>query len=72
LERITTPVLILDGANEELIKPEQPVEMAALIPGAQLVIMPGTGHFAPFAQPEEFSRIVLAFLAGEVVGTPIA
>ena len=34
--------------------------------------MPGTGHFAPFAQPDEFNRIVLAFLAGEAVGTPTA
>jgi pimeloyl-ACP methyl ester carboxylesterase len=37
--------------------------MAALIPGAELRIMPGTGHFAPFEQPQEFNRIVLEFLA---------
>jgi len=34
--------------------------------------MPGTGHFAPFAKPAEFNRIVLAFLAGEAVATPTA
>ena len=62
LRGITTPTLVLDGAEEELILPEEPVRMAALIPGADLVIMPGTGHFAPFEQPESFNRVVVAFL----------
>jgi pimeloyl-ACP methyl ester carboxylesterase len=72
LRSITVPVLVLDGAAEEFIKPEHTRRLAELIPGAQLVIMPGTGHFAPFARPDEFNRIVLAFLAGEAVGTPTA
>ena len=63
LRAITTPTLVLDGAEEELILPGEPERQAALIPGSRLVIMPGTGHFAPFEQPEEFNRIVLAFLA---------
>lgn len=60
---ITAPVLILDGAEEELIDADQPVRMAELIPGAELVLIPGTGHFAPIAKPEEFNCIVLDFLA---------
>ncbi|MFT4038673.1 MAG: alpha/beta fold hydrolase [Thermomicrobiales bacterium] len=64
LRGITTPTLVLDGAEEELILPAETARMAALIPGAELVIMPGTGHFAPFEQPEEFTRIVEAFLRG--------
>ena len=63
LRGITTPTLVLDGAEEELILPGEPERMAALIPGAELVIMPGTGHFAPFEQPDAFNRIVLDFLA---------
>jgi len=70
LQGITTPVLVLDGAEEEFIKPEHTARLAELIPGAELVIMPGTGHFAPFAQPTEFNRIVLAFLAGGATATP--
>jgi pimeloyl-ACP methyl ester carboxylesterase len=62
LRGITTPTLVLDGAEEELILPGEPERMAALIPGAELVIMPGTGHFAPFEQPTAFNRIVLEFL----------
>ena len=68
------PVLILDGAEDEFIKPDQPRRMAELIPGATLVIMPGTGHFALFAKPGVFDQIVLDYLAGKVplAATPTA
>lgn len=62
LGSITVPVLVLDGAEEEAIKPEHTQRLAELIPRATLVIMPGTGHFAPFAQPAVFDQIVLDFL----------
>jgi pimeloyl-ACP methyl ester carboxylesterase len=62
LRSITTPILVLDGAKEEAIDLNQTKLMALLIPDAELEIMPGTGHFALFEQPEEFSRIVLDFL----------
>lgn len=78
LRSITVPVLILDGEADEFVKPDQPVRMAALIPRATLVIMPGTGHFANFAKPAVFDQIVLDYLAGKTpvvprtppVGTP--
>src|SRR5215213_1976718 len=72
LGSIAVPVLVLDGAEEEFIKPEHTRRLAELIPGSELVFMPGTGHFAPFSEPGAFNRIVLAFLAGEAVGTPAA
>ena len=62
LRSITTPFLILDGAKEEAIDLNQTKLMALLVPGAELVIMPDTGHFATFEQPEEFARIVLDYL----------
>lgn len=62
LQGITTPFLILDGEEEEAIDLNQTKLMALLIPGAKLELMPGTGHFAMFEQPEEFNRIVLDFL----------
>jgi pimeloyl-ACP methyl ester carboxylesterase len=63
LKSIRTPMLILDGAKEEAIDLNQTKLMALLIPGAKLVIMPDTGHFAIFEHPDEFSRIVKDFLA---------
>jgi pimeloyl-ACP methyl ester carboxylesterase len=62
LTTITIPFLILDGQKEEAIDLNQTKLMALLIPGAELLIMPDTGHFALFEQPEEFTQIVLDYL----------
>ena len=53
----------LDGEVEEIVRSDQPVRLAELIPGATLVLMPGVGHFAMFDKPDEFNRIVLEYLA---------
>jgi pimeloyl-ACP methyl ester carboxylesterase len=70
LKSITVPVLILDGEADEFITSDQPVRMAALIPGSTLVIMPGTGHFAQWAIPAVFNQIVLDYLAKRAGGAP--
>jgi pimeloyl-ACP methyl ester carboxylesterase len=70
LGSITLPVLVLDGAESEFTKPEHMRKMAELIPGSELVLIPGTGHFAPLALPGVFNRIVVAFLLGETISTP--
>ncbi|MFN8592050.1 MAG: alpha/beta hydrolase [Thermomicrobiales bacterium] len=62
LRSITTPFLILDGMKEEAIDLNQTKLMALLIPGAELHLMPDTGHFALFEQSKEFTAIVLDFL----------
>jgi pimeloyl-ACP methyl ester carboxylesterase len=69
---ITTQFLILDGAEEEAIDLNQTKLMAVLMPNAELVIIPGTGHFAMFEKPEEFNQIVLDYLADGTVATPTA
>jgi len=69
---ITTPFLILDGAEEEAIDLNQTKLMAVLMPNAELVIIPSTGHFAMFEKPEEFDQIVLDYLATGTVATPTA
>lgn len=60
---ITTPVLILDGWDEEAIFPAHDYEMAELIPNAELTLIPNTGHFAMFQMPETFNSIVLNYLS---------
>jgi pimeloyl-ACP methyl ester carboxylesterase len=51
LATITTPILILQGEDEEAIDTDHARMMAEAIPTAELVLMPGTGHFAMFEQP---------------------
>jgi pimeloyl-ACP methyl ester carboxylesterase len=70
LGSIAVPVLVLDGADSEFTKPEHVKKMAALIPGAELVLIPGTGHFAPLAKPVVFNQIVVDFLTGKDLATP--
>jgi len=60
---IQVPTLILDGLQEEAIYPEHDLEMAELIPTADLVLMNGVGHFAMWEKTEEFNHIILDYLA---------
>lgn len=63
MQSITTPVLILDGLEEEAIYPEHDLEMAELIPTADLILMNGIGHFAMWDKTDAFNKIVLDYLA---------
>jgi pimeloyl-ACP methyl ester carboxylesterase len=62
LNSITVPTLILDGMEEEAIYTEHALEMASLIPSADLLLMGGIGHFAMWDKTEEFNHIVLDYL----------
>jgi pimeloyl-ACP methyl ester carboxylesterase len=52
LAQITVPTLVLSGDQDQIISNELSNEMAAMIPGAKLVIVPDCGHLAPAEQPE--------------------
>ena len=62
LGAIKVPVTIADGQYEEAILPEHTVEMAKLIPGAKLLIIPNVSHMAMWQDPAAFSAAVEAFL----------
>ena len=63
LGSIATPVLLLDGESDEGIYTEHTIEMASLIPTAQLIFIPGTGHFGMWEKPVEINNAILGFLA---------
>ncbi len=62
MRSITVPTLILDGIEEEAIYPAHALEMAMLIPTADLYLMGGVGHFAMWEATEEFNQIILDYL----------
>ncbi len=62
LKAITTPVLVVDGDHDEAIKREHTEYVAATIPGAGLLILPNTSHFAFLQDPALFNFAVLHFL----------
>jgi pimeloyl-ACP methyl ester carboxylesterase len=62
LARIKTPMMIADGAYDEIIKPEHTRHMAGVIPGARLAILPNTSHFAMLQDPVSFNQMLMEFL----------
>lgn len=63
LSSITAPTLLIAGEQERLFTPAMHAAMAAAIPDSQLHVIPGAGHISVADAPEEFIRVVLAFLA---------
>jgi len=62
-------IAIAAGETDEFITREHAEYLARQIPGARLVVFPGTGHFAPWEQPEAVNGALLDFLAAPSDGT---
>ncbi|WP_395542998.1 alpha/beta fold hydrolase [Neotabrizicola sp. sgz301269] len=61
---ITVPTAIVAGDHDEAILRAHTEKMAALIPGATLVILPDASHFAMLQAPEDYTAAVRAFIDG--------
>ena len=64
LPRIKAATLILTGAEDALVPPENSRILAQRISGSRLEIVPGGGHQVLIEQSEAVNRIVLEFLHG--------
>lgn len=64
LPKIRVPTLVLTGDDDRLISNEQSREMADLIPGAKLVVVPMCGHMPSMEQPEAVIEALDEWLAG--------
>ncbi len=62
LKSIKVPVAVAVGEYDEAIKLEHTQQMAALIPGSTLILMPNLSHFAMWQDPEAFNAAVLKYL----------
>lgn len=51
LPAIAVPTLVLVGSDDALTPPERAQEIAALVPGAKLVVVPDCGHASTLEQP---------------------
>ncbi|MCA9830168.1 MAG: alpha/beta fold hydrolase [Dehalococcoidia bacterium] len=63
LQRIAAPTLVLVGGEDVLTPPFESAEIARLIPGAELRILPRGGHGFSAEYPDDFNRAVREFLA---------
>ncbi len=59
---ISVPVAIVVGEYDEAILRAHTEHMAEVIPGAQLVILPGVSHFAMLQAPDEYTAAIRAFI----------
>jgi 3-oxoadipate enol-lactonase len=62
LAKVRSPALVVAGAHDVLLPPEQARAVHALLPGARFVLMDDAAHFAPYQKPQQFAALVQAFL----------
>lgn len=62
LPAIRCPVLIAVGADDQLTPPSIAQEMAGLIPGSRLAVIPQCGHLPPLEQPEQTTTLLRTWL----------
>jgi len=62
LKSIRVPVAVADGEYDEAIELEHTKQMASLIPGSTLILMPNLSHFAMWQDPKAFNTAVLKYL----------
>ncbi|MGH2626480.1 MAG: alpha/beta fold hydrolase, partial [Anaerolineales bacterium] len=62
LDQIRCPPLVICGEDDGMVPPENSRQLAAMIPGAQLRLIPQCGHLPMLEQPEAVREAVFGFL----------
>lgn len=63
LREISVPTLVVVGERDVLTPPADSEAMAAAIPGARVVTIPGAGHLAPMERPKAVAEPLAEFFA---------
>jgi len=64
LKTINVPTLLITGDEDILTGINEAELMRRYIPGSQLHVIPKAGHYSPWEQPQEASRLLRQFLDG--------
>jgi 2-hydroxy-6-oxonona-2,4-dienedioate hydrolase/4,5:9,10-diseco-3-hydroxy-5,9,17-trioxoandrosta-1(10),2-diene-4-oate hydrolase len=64
IRRITTPTLVLWGAQDLVNRPEGGVELARQMQHCDLYLVAETGHWVQWERAELFNRLTIDFLSG--------
>ena len=62
LPDIKVPTIVICGRDDTLTPPARSEEMAAAIPGADLLVVAGAGHLAPMERPYAVTRALRGWL----------
>jgi pimeloyl-ACP methyl ester carboxylesterase len=60
LAHVAVPTTVVVGSRDLLTPPRLGRAIAAAIPGARLVEVPGAGHMLPFEEPDLLAELILA------------
>jgi 3-oxoadipate enol-lactonase len=61
-ERLTMPILCIEGEEDALIAPEMIRHLVKALPHARMELVPRAGHSVYFENPDAFNQVVLDFL----------
>jgi pimeloyl-ACP methyl ester carboxylesterase len=59
LAEVDLPVKVLVGTQDRLTPPRLARRLAASVPGAELVVLPGAGHMLPLEEPDRVTQAIL-------------
>lgn len=62
LGAVTARTLVLFGAEDKVVPPENAALLAGVLPNAQVTIIPDAGHFFPFEAPQAANDAIIRFL----------
>ncbi|MGW4643748.1 alpha/beta fold hydrolase [Sphaerisporangium sp. NPDC004334] len=65
LGRLTQPALLIKGGHDPVTSPEEIRLFRERVPSGSFRRFDGAGHFVHAEEPEEYARLVAAFVAGE-------
>jgi esterase len=65
VSQIKSPTIYILGGASRIVPPESQKQLKETIPGVQIVVMPGLGHYPDQENTKDFVPIVQAFLAGK-------
>jgi pimeloyl-ACP methyl ester carboxylesterase len=63
LYRLTSPTLVLWGAEDRLVVPAYSARFGSLISNSTVTVIDGAGHMLPYEQPAAAGAAMAAFLA---------
>ena len=72
LEAVTVPVLVLVGEQDEATPPPMSRELAAGLPDAKLVLLPGCAHVPQLQAPDAFMAAIRSFIDATASGKGVS
>jgi len=64
LSDVKLPALVVVGTHDRITPPKRSEEIARLLPGAELVVLPGAGHMPMFERRAELGDLLDRFVQG--------